>query len=133
MDIFIGIAGLVIAWLTYHKTFNSDLTEEKNNLLGVFLATQKLHLEVQEILQDYIDLYDGENHQIYTNVSFGQLLTLYKKSFEKELSDKVFQDLKNNKTYTKSNLKIFQNMLEKQQYNLLMFKNQLVILNIKTI
>lgn len=57
MEIVIGIAGLFLAWLTYHKTFNSipDLNDERNNLLGVFIATQKLHLEVQSILQKYID------------------------------------------------------------------------------
>lgn len=128
---FIGIAGLIIAWLTYLKTFNSTLNEERNNLLGVFKATQKLHLEVQIMLQEYIDENDGENHEIYPNVTFAEILDLYEQAFEKELSEKVFQDLKNNQIYTKSNILTFQSMIDKQHHNLLMFRNQLLFLNKK--
>lgn len=56
MGTFLAIAGFLLAWLTYHKTFVSpDITEESNNLLGVFITTQKLHLEVQGLLQKYIE------------------------------------------------------------------------------
>jgi len=130
MEIFIGIAGLLIAWLTYNKTFNSkpDVTEERNNLLGVFIATQKLHLEVQSLLQKYIDENKGANHEIYPNITFQQTLNMYKQEFEKGLSDKVYQDLKKNQIYTKSNIATFQNMIDTQHNALLQFKNQLLFL-----
>lgn len=130
MEIFIGIVGLLIAWLTYQKTFNSkpDVTEERNNLLGVFIATQKLHLEVQSLLQKYIDENNGASHELYSNITFGQTLDMYKREFEKGLSDKVYRDLKNNPIYTKSNIATFQNMIDKQHNALLQFKNQLLFL-----
>ncbi|MHC0440267.1 hypothetical protein [Flavobacterium sp. 3-210] len=128
MEVFIGVAGLLIAWLTYHKTFNSKPDEERNNLLGVFITTQKLHLEVQSIIQKYIDDNDGAEHLIYPNITFQKMLDMYKQEFEKGLSDKVYQELKNNQTYTKSNIATFQNMIDTQHNALLQFKNQLLFL-----
>lgn len=130
MEILIGVAGLLIAWLTYHKTFNStpDIREERNNLLGVFITTQKLHLEVQSIIQKYIDENNGAEHLLYPNITFQQYLDVAKVEFEKGLSDKVFQDLKNNSIYTKSNIATFQNMIDTQHNALLQFKNQLIFL-----
>ena len=130
MEIFIGVAGLLIAWLTYQKTLNSkpDVTEERNNLLGVFIATQKLHLEVQSILQKYIDENNGANHQLYPDVTFQKMLDMYKQDFEKSLSNKVYEELKNNENYTKSNIATFQNMIDTQHNALLQFKNQLLFL-----
>jgi len=129
MEVFIGIAGLLIAWLTYQKTFNSKPDEERNNLLGIFITTQKLHLEVQSILQKYIDEHNGATHELYPNITFQKMLDMYKQEFEKGLSDKVYQDLKNNQIYTKSNIATFQNMIENQHNALLQFKNQLLFLN----
>ena len=83
MEIFIGIAGLFIAWLTYHKTFNTKPDEERNNLLGAFIATQKLHLEVQSIIQKYIDENNGAEHLLYPNITFQNISMLLKKSMKK--------------------------------------------------
>jgi hypothetical protein len=131
MEILIGFIGVVIAWLTYHKTFNStpDTTEERNNLLGVFKVTQKLHLEVQSLIQKYIDENNGANHELYPNITFQQYLNVAKEEFEKELSDKVYDELRNNKDYTKSNITTFQNMIDIQHNALLQFRSQLLFLN----
>ena len=128
MEIFIGIAGLIIAWLTFQKTFYSKPKEEKDNLLGTFLTTQKLHLEVQSLLQKYIDDNNGAEHFIYPDITFQHLLNMYKQGFEKDLSDKVYQDLNNNQNYTKSNIATFQKMIDTQHDALLQFKNQLLFL-----
>ncbi|RXM44639.1 hypothetical protein [Flavobacterium sp. YO64] len=128
MEIFIGLAGLIIAWLTYNKTFNSKPDEERNNLLGIFIATQKLHLEVQSIIQKYIDDNDGANHQLYTNITFQQYLIVAKQEYDKGLSDKVYQELKTNKNYTKSNIATFQDMIYTQHNALLQFRSQLLFL-----
>ena len=127
MEIFIGIAGLIIAWLTYHKTFNSKPDEERNNLLGIFMATQKLHLEVQSLLQKYIDENNGANHELYPNITFQKMLDVYKQEYQKGLSDKIYQELKN-EIYTKSNIATLQNSIETQHNALLQFKNQLLFL-----
>lgn len=131
MEIFIGIAGLFIAWLTYHKTFNTKPDEERNNLLGAFIATQKLHLEVQSIIQKYIDENNGAEHLLYPNITFQKYLNVAKEEYEKSLSDKVYQDLKNNQIYTKSNIATFQNMIDTQQNALLQFRSQLQFLDKK--
>lgn len=128
MEIFIGLAGLIIAWLTYNKTFNSKPDEERNNLLGIFIATQKLHLEVQSIIQKYIDDNDGANHQLYTNITFQQYLIVAKQEYDKGLSDKVYQELKTNKNYTKNNIATFQDMIYTQHNALLQFRSQLLFL-----
>ena len=128
MEIFIGLAGLIIAWLTYNKTFNSKPDEERNNLLGIFIATQKLHLEVQSIIQKYIDDNDGANHQLYPNITFQQYLIVAKEEYDKGLSDKVYHELKTNKNYTKSNIATFQDMIYTQHNALLQFRNQLLFL-----
>lgn len=128
MEIFIGIAGFLIAWLTYHKTFNSKPNEERNNLLGMFIVTQKLHLEVQSIIQKYIDENNGANHELYPNITFQQYLNIAKEEFEKGLSQKVYEDLRTNKHYTKSNIATFQNMIDTQHNALLQFRNQLLFL-----
>ncbi|RXM47214.1 hypothetical protein [Flavobacterium sp. YO12] len=132
MEIFIGLAGLIIAWLTYNKTFNSKPDEERNNLLGIFIATQKLHLEVQSIIQKYIDDNDGANHQLYPNITFQQYLIVAKEEYEKGLSDKVYQELKTNKNYTKSNIATFQDMIYTQHNALLQFRSQLLFLESST-
>lgn len=129
MEVFTGIAGLLIAWLTYHKTFNSKPDEERNNLLTIFKVTQKIHLEIQLLLQKYIDDNNGANHELYPKITFRQTLDLYKQEFEKGLSEKVYLDLKNNQIYTKSNITTFQNMIDTQHNALLKFISQLLFLN----
>ena len=130
MEITVGIIGLIIAWMTYHKTFISppDSSEEKNNFLGIFKATQKLHLEVQLLIQKYIDKNDGANHFLYPNVTFQQYLDLAKQEFEKSLSDKLYNDLEKNKNLTKSNIDSLLKMIEVQNNALTQFKNQLLFL-----
>jgi hypothetical protein len=111
---------------SYYKTF--DISEDRNNLLGVFKATQKLHLEVQSLIQKYIDENNGANHELYTNITFQEYLNVAKEEYEKSLSDKVYHDLKNNQIYTKSNIASFLKMIETQNNALTQFKNQLLFL-----
>lgn len=132
MEILIGVASLFIAWLTYHKTFNAKPDEERNNLLAVFKVTQKLHLEVQFLIQKYIDENDGASNELYPNITFQQYLNIAKQEYEKGLSDKVYEDLKNNKVYTKSNIATFQNMIDTQHNALMQFRSQLLFLNNKS-
>jgi hypothetical protein len=56
-------------------------------------------------------------------------LDIAKEEFEKGLSDKVYDDLRNNKNYTKSNIATFQNMIDIQHNALFQFRTQLLFLN----
>jgi hypothetical protein len=130
MEIFIGIVGLLIAWLTYQKTFHSvpDTTEYKENMLAVFITTQKLSLEVQSLVQQYIDEKDGANKEMYPNITFQEFLHIAKDEFDKSLSDKLYQDLKG-KDFTKSNIETLLRMIETQNNSLIELRNQLIFLN----
>lgn len=130
MEIYIGIAGLFIAWLTYHKTFNSkpDVAEEKENFLSVYKSTQKLSLEVQSLIQKYIDEKDGGSKEMYPNITFQEFLVIAKDEFDKSLSDKLYNDLKN-QTFTKSNIASLLKMVETQNNSLIELRNQLIFLN----
>ena len=116
MEILIGLIGVVIAWLTYQKTFNSkpDISEEKNNLLATYKATQKLHLEIQTLIQNYIDKNDGANHELYPNITFQSYLNVAKDEYERSLSDKLYDDLRNNENFTKSNIESLQKDIDTQ-------------------
>lgn len=130
MEIFIGLAGLIIAWLTYNKTFNSkpDVTEYKDNFLGVYKSTQTLSLEVQSLIQKYIDEKGGANNEMYPNITFQEFLHIAKDEFDKSLSDKLYNDLKN-QTFTKSNIDTLLKMVETQNNALIELRNQLIFLN----
>jgi hypothetical protein len=110
---------------TYYKTF--DTSDEKNNLLAVFKATQRLHLEVQDILQTYIDAKNGADHQLYPNITFQDYLDRSKIEFKKDLSDKTFDYIKS-LNLTSSNIASMLKLLENQNYALIQFKSQLIFL-----
>lgn len=104
----IALLGLWIAWLTYHRTF--DTTEDKNNFLVYFKVTQDLHLEVQSLLQKYIDNNNGANHKLYNNMTYKQCLNLLKNDFQTDYSDKVYVMVKNDKNMSK---KMYATLIEK--------------------
>lgn len=110
---------------TYNKTF--DTSDEKNNLLGIFKATQKLHLEVQDLLETYIDAYDGADHHLYPNITFQEFLNRAKIEFEKDLSDEKFEYIKS-LNLSSSNISSLLKLLENQNHALIQFKTQLTFL-----
>ncbi|MGE6352816.1 hypothetical protein ACQKCJ_02945 [Flavobacterium sp. NPDC079362] len=127
MEIIIAIIGLWIAWITYHRTF--DTTEDKNNFLVYFKVTQQLHLEVQSLLQKYIDSNNGANHKLYNNMTYKQCLNMLKDDFQTDYSDKVYVLAKNDKVMTK---KMFATLIEKveaKNQTLQKLKTQLLYLN----
>lgn len=129
MEILIGVIGLFIAWSTYQKTFNGKPTEEKNNFLALYISTQKLSLEVQSLIQKYIDEKDGANKEMYPNITFQEFLVIAKDEFDKGLSDKLYNELKNNNQLTKSNIESLVKMVETQNNALIALRNQLIFLN----
>lgn len=110
---------------TYNRTF--DTSDEKNNLLGVFKATQRLHLEVQDIIQTYIDTNDGADHHLYPNITFQDYLNRAKIEFEKDLSNKTY-DYVRSLNLNSSNIASMLKLLETQNHALIQFKSQLMFL-----
>src|SRR5688572_29913091 len=130
MEIVIGIVGIWIAWMTYKKSFPSkpiEPKEEKDNLLAHYKMTQRLSLEVQSQIMQYIDKGNGDK-EMYPNVTFQQFLSLAKDEFDKSLSDKFYEELKQ-AIYTKSNIESMQRMIEQQNTQLTELRNQMIMLN----
>lgn len=129
MELFIAFLGLIIAWKTYQITVKPKIVEpieEKNNLLLNYKATQSTSLEVQRLIQEYIDDKNGGNEEMYPGITFQQFLDTMKSEFDKSLSDKLFNELKENKDLTKSIIASMLKMIETQHNALLQLKTQLI-------
>lgn len=129
LGILAGIFGFFIAVMTYYKTYHSkpNFDEERTNMLGMFKANQFICLEIQELLQKYIDEKDGANHEFATGITFQQYLDKFKFECDNGLSEKLFEDLKNNKTYTKSNIETFLKGLEQQNTTFISLKGYIML------
>ncbi|MGN6510478.1 MAG: hypothetical protein ACTHLD_13540 [Chitinophaga sp.] len=115
MEILISIVGVIIAWITLVKTFYSEPTEEKENLLLHFLATQKLSKEVSTIMTDYATRMNAFDVYLYTaqKITYRAYINGLIESQHTNLSDELFQKLKNSKL-TKSNIASMQRSIEAQ-------------------
>jgi hypothetical protein len=130
IEIVIGIVGLWIAIKTYQKSFSSKLPEpkeEKDNLLANYKMTQRLSLEVQQQILSYIEKGYGDK-EMYPNITFKQFLIIAKDEFDKSLSDKLYNDLRD-LPMTKSNIASMLNMIETQNESLTELRNQMILLN----
>lgn len=92
MDV-IGILGVVIAILTFGLQFFSKPKEEFNHLKIQFKATQKLSLQVQSELEQYIIKYNAENKYMFSGMTYKACLTERRRSFKENLSDEIFNKI----------------------------------------
>lgn len=93
MEIIIGILGLIIAFVTLKLTFFSKPIEEFNHLKLQFKANQRLSLDVQNELENYIEKFSSENHFMFENITFQNYLDELKNSHSKNLSNKLLEEL----------------------------------------
>lgn len=124
-----GVLALIIALLTYYKTYHQkpNFDDERTNMLGMFRANQFIQLELQELMQKYIDDNDGADHEITPGVTFQKYLDAFKIECDKGLSEELFEDLKNNPIYTKSNIETFLKGLENQNATFTSLKGYLML------
>ncbi|MET6996640.1 hypothetical protein [Chitinophaga defluvii] len=128
MEITIAIASLIIAWLTFTKTFYAEPTEEKKNFLALFLATQKLSKEVSCIMTEYAIKRNALDIELYQGITYRSYIEGLKESQDTNLSDNLYQKVKNSK-YTKSNIATMQKSLEAQFEDLQKMKNTFTLAN----
>lgn len=107
------MAALIIAWLTFTKTFYAEPTEEKENFLALFLATQKLSKEVSNIMTEYAIKRNALDIELYQGITYKSYIEGLKESQETNLSDNLYQKVKTSK-YTKSTIATMQKSLEAQ-------------------
>lgn len=113
IEIIIGILGLIIAWLTFKYTFFSKPKEELDHLKILFKSTQRLSLDVRQMIEKYIKNNNAENKLMFENATFGNYLKLMKESFKENLSDELFDKI-DKSALTKTNISSMINSLEKQ-------------------
>jgi hypothetical protein len=93
IEITIAIIGIVIALATYiqgQKPTEIKLSEPKEeieNLKVHFLVNQKLSLEIQEILENYIVENNASEKLLFENMSFSKYLNFVREEHENGLSE----------------------------------------------
>lgn len=92
MDV-IGILGVIIAILTFGLQFFSKPKEELEHLRIQFKATQKLSLQVQNELEQYIIKYDAENKYLFPGMTYKACLAEMRRAFKENLSDELFNKI----------------------------------------
>ena len=97
MELAIGVVGLVIAWLTYQKTFLSQPTEEKENLLLNIRANQRLSREVLEELTTFGEQNNAFDEIMFCKIPLGKYIHLMRTEHAKNLSEEIYQNIKNSK------------------------------------
>ncbi|HET9055786.1 MAG TPA: hypothetical protein VFN30_02950 [Chitinophagaceae bacterium] len=123
MEIIIGIAGLLIAWLTYKKTFLSEPKEEKEHLLAQFLATQKISNQTKKNLIEFATANNAFDKELFPEVTYQSYITKMETSYNENLSDELFEKLKKMKL-SKSNILSMTKSLERQFEALLQINTQ---------
>lgn len=126
MDI-IGILGVVIAILTFGLQFFSRPKEEFNHLKIQFKATQKLSLQVQSELEQYIIKYDAENKYMFPGMTYKACLAEMRRSFKENLSDEIFNKIESLKL-SKTNINSMNESLKTQYSALSQIHSQLRIM-----
>lgn len=137
MEVFaviISIVGVGVAIATYNRQFNQppkifpdpEPLAEKESLKIHFKATQKLSIEVQNLIQNHINNGNGDR-LMYWGVTFQQYLDLQKSEFQRCLSDELYSQidvLPANKFTIESMI----HSITTQQDALLQIKNQMLLL-----
>lgn len=90
VEIAIGISALLVAIFTLKLQFFSRPKEELEHLQIQFKATQRLSLQVQKELEQFIFEYHVGENEIFSGVRYKDYLAEMKKSFRENLSDEIF-------------------------------------------
>lgn len=125
MDI-IAIIGLVIALITFIWQFYFNPKEEYSHLKVQFKANQRLSLQVQRKLEQYINKYDAGDQYLMPGITYQDYLLQMRKSFEENLSDRLLKELDSLKL-SKSNIDSMVKSLEVQHTALSQIDSQLCI------
>jgi hypothetical protein len=134
IEIIIGIIGIIIAIASYlHSKKPQEIKlpqpiEEINNLKIQFKVNQKLSIEIQEMLKNYIEKYQASDKLLFENITFSGYLNLVQSDYEECLSERVYNNL-SEPIYTRANIESMNTSLQTQCNNLMAVKNMLKTLN----
>lgn len=123
MEIVLSIVGILVAIVTFYFSYYSKPTEELNNLKAQFRVTQQLSKSVQNNIEEYANRMNSWEHPIFEGITFRAYLNQMKKSYEENLSNKLFNELSRLKL-TKANIESMTKSLESQQSALLQIQTE---------
>lgn len=87
------IIGVVIAIITFIYQFHLKPKEKLSHLKIQFKATQRLSLQVQEELREFIEKYDAEDQFLMPGITYQAYLAQIEKSFDENLSDRLLKEV----------------------------------------
>jgi len=132
IEITVAIAGLILAWLTYKKTFlvkskeETACEEEMETFLAQFRATQKLSKQLQELLIEFATTKSLLDEPMFPNITYRMYVEKLKENYEVCLSDELYNKLANEK-YTLPQIRILSDNLNIQFKSLSELKNQTML------
>jgi hypothetical protein len=88
-----------------------------------FKVNQKASLEVQDLLEKYIEKNKCSEEIFFQNLTFSKYLDFMKNNYEECLSDKVYERTLSNEIYTRPIIESMSNSLQNQSSNLMLAKN----------
>jgi len=135
MDIaaIVGIAALVIAWLTYKKTFPKITKEEvereevERAFLAQFRMTQQLANDVRDTVLDYATSNNLMDEDIFPGITYRHYHQTLEESHKQCLSSELYEKLAAEK-YSRSELQVLIDSLVPQTKALTEVKSQLMLM-----
>lgn len=89
----ITIIGVVIAIITFIYQFHLKPKGKLSHLKIQFKATQRLSLQVQEELREFIEKYDAGDQFLMPGITYQAYLAQIEKSFDENLSDRLLKEV----------------------------------------
>lgn len=125
----IGSVGLVIAIITFFQSQKPqeikfiEPKEEMDSLRVNFKVNQKTSLEVQDLLEKYIEKNNCSNELFFQNLTFTKYLEFIKNNYEECLSEAIYQKTLSKEIYTRPIIDSMTSSLQNQYNNLMLVKN----------
>lgn len=89
----ITIIGVVLAIIPIIYQFYLKPKEKFSHLKIQFRATQRLSLQVQAELREFIEKYDAEDQFLMPGITYQAYLAQMEKSFDENLSDRLLKEV----------------------------------------
>ncbi|WP_439490307.1 hypothetical protein [Algoriphagus sp.] len=97
ITIILTIIGLIIAYLSYRRTFSPPPKQPIDDDIFAFQAhfkmVQRIHLETQQLLRDFIKKHDCGNEKMMNGFTYIQFLEEMEKAFPNSNSDQVLKNV----------------------------------------
>lgn len=96
ITIFLTVIGLIIAFLSYQRTFAPPPKQLIDDEIFAFQAhfkmVQRIHLETQQLLRDFINKHDCGNEKMMDGFTYSQFLEEMEIAFPNSNSDQVLEN-----------------------------------------